>query len=109
MALLTAQTVSAPGLTPTFTAVTATDTIPADTAVLWLYVKNGGAGADAVTITDPGRTPAGSAAVNPTVSVAAGTDRIIPIYAAYVNSATQVISIAHSVTTSVTCAVLRVA
>jgi hypothetical protein len=106
MALLVTQQIGA-GTTPTYTAVAATDTINADPAGLILHVKNAGGSTDVVTITDPGATPAGSVATNPTMSVPATTgDRMYKLSSAFQNSS-GIITVAHSFTTSVTCAVFR--
>ena len=107
MALLSAQAITAPSLTPTYTAVNASDTITPDVN-LFLHVKNANAAACTVTITDAGTTPAGSAATNPTVSVPATTgDRMIPIFPSYVNPSTGLITVTYSVTASVTAALVR--
>ena len=70
MALLTVQQIGSP-TTPSYTAVSSSDTVVADPNGLILHVKNAGGSPDTVTLTDPGTTPAGSAATNPTFSVAA--------------------------------------
>ena len=109
MALLTAQTVTRAGITPTYAAVSASDTIQAD-AGLALHVKNAGGSADTVTLTDAGVTPGGSAATNPTVSVPATTgDKMILIPAQFASTSTGLVTVTHSFTTSVTCALVRVA
>lgn len=107
MALLAAQTITKAGLTPSYGAVTASDTITADDR-LFLHVKNAGGSPDTVTLVDAGTTPGGSAATNPTVSVPATTgDRMIYIPQSFVNPATGLVTITHSFTTSVTCALVR--
>lgn len=107
MALLTTQQIVKAGTTPSYSAVAASDTITADTD-LFLHVKNAGGSPDTVTIVDAGTTPGGSAATSPTVSVPASTgDRMIAIPQSFVNPATGLITINHSFTTSVTCALLR--
>jgi hypothetical protein len=107
VALLTSQAVVAPSLTPTYTAVNASDTITPDSN-LFLHVKNANASPSVVTITDSGTTPGGSAATNPTVSVPATTgDRMIPISSAYANPTTGLITVSYSVTASVTAALIR--
>ena len=108
MALLTAQTIVKTGLTPSYGAVTASDTVTADTDRLFLHVTNAGGSPDTVTLVDAGTTPGGSAATNPTVSVPATTgDRMIYIPQSFVNPATGLVTITHSFTTSVTCALVR--
>ena len=106
MALLTVQQIGSPS-TPTYTAVAASDTVVADAAGLILHVKNAGGSIDTVTLTDPGLTPSGSAATNPTFTVPATTgDRMYRLPGSLQNSS-GIITIGHSFTTSVTCAVFR--
>lgn len=106
MALLTVQQIGAPS-TPTYAAVAASDTVAADPAGLILVVKNAGGSSDTVTLTDPGLTASGSAATNPTFSVPATTgERWYKLPVSLQNSS-GIITIAHSFTTSVTCAVFR--
>lgn len=108
MALLTPQTIVKTGLAPSYGAVTSSDTITADSDRLFLHVKNTGGGADTVTIDDAGFTPGGSAAADPTVVVPATTgDRMIYIPQSCVNPATGLVTVLHSATTGVTCALLR--
>lgn len=111
MALLTAQAVTLAGTTPTYSAVNSTDTVtPVRGAELFLHVKNANAAACTVTLTDNSRTPAGSAATNPTVTVPADTgDKMIgPLPSAMAAPATGLISVGYSVTSSVTAALIRV-
>lgn len=105
MALLSVQQIGSPS-TPTYAAVAASDTVPADSAGLILHVKNGGGSSDTVTLTDPGLTPAGSAATNPSFSVPNGQERMYRLSDRLQNSS-GIITIGHSFTTSVTCAVFR--
>lgn len=106
MALLSVQQVGAPS-TPTYAAVAASDTVVADPNGLILHVKNAGGSSDTVTLTDPGLTAAGSAATNPSFAVPATTgDRMYKLPPSLANSS-GIITIGHSFTTSVTCAVFR--
>jgi len=111
MALLTLQTMTAAGLAPTTVAASGGgDTVALASATddrSFLQVTNGGASSITVTITDPGLTPAGNAATNPTVTVAAAATKNIPLAPALVNASTGVISISYSATTSVTVAAIR--
>ena len=112
MALLTPQSVVKTGLAPTYSAVNATDTIAqANCVVQFLHVKNANASACTVTLVDAGKTPAGSAATNPTVSVPASTgDRMIgPLPNVLADPSTGLISVQYSVTASVTAALVSVA
>jgi uncharacterized membrane protein len=108
MALLTQQQVVIAGLQPVYSAVNASDTITPDED-LFLHVKNANAGTCTVTLTDNSKTPGGSSATNPTVSVPATTgDRMIgPIPAVFQSTSTGLITVAYSVTSSVTAALLR--
>lgn len=111
MALLTPQVLSRAGLAPAYTAVQSSDTIaPVIGSMLFLHVKNGNAAADTVTLVDAGTTPAGSAAANPTVTVPATTgDRMIgPLVASMASPTTGLITVNHSVTATVTCALVAV-
>lgn len=105
MALGSVQTVQIGGTTPTYNVPLATENInPIDD--LFLHVKNANASPCVVTIVDPGNTPAGSAATNPTVSVPATTgDRMIALPVSLVN-ASGLIQVTFSVQTSVSVAVL---
>lgn len=111
MALLTAQTVAKAGITPAYSAVTASDTItPVSGTVQFLHVKNASGSAVTVTLVDPGSTPFGSAATNPTVSVPATTgDKMIgPLPLSLASASTGLITVTYSATTSVTAALVQV-
>ncbi|MBI4941857.1 MAG: hypothetical protein HY830_14025 [Actinobacteria bacterium] len=111
MALLNPQTMSRAGLAPAYGAVAASDTIaPVVGSLLFLQVKNGNAAADTVTLVDAGKTPAGSSATNPTVVVPATTgDRMIgPLLSTMADPVTGLITVQHSVTATVTCALVQV-
>lgn len=108
MALLTLQTISLPSLTPSYGAVSASDTVANADNDTFLHVKNAGGSADTVTIVIPGNDQFGSAIPDPTITVPATTgDRMIPLNAAMADPSTGLITITHSFTTSVTCALLR--
>ena len=87
-------------------AVSASDTFNVDPGGLILEVINGGGSPDTVTVVDPGTTPAGSAATNPSQAVAAATRREFKIGPQFANSS-GVITVTHSFTTSVTCNLKR--
>jgi hypothetical protein len=109
MALLTAQQITKAGLAPVYSAVSASDTIAVDSVGMFLHVKNAGGTADTVTLDDSGTTAGGSAATDPTVTVPITTgDRMIYLPPSFTNSATGLVTVTHSFTTSVTCALLRV-
>jgi hypothetical protein len=76
--------------------VTASDTVPADPAGLIYHIKNTSGSPTTVTLTDPGATPAGSVAVNPSFSCPATTgDRMYKLGSAFQN-ASGIITIANS-------------
>lgn len=111
MALLPLQTMTAAGLAPaTSSAGGSGDTItlasPTDDRS-FLQVTNGGGSSLTVTFVDPGLTPAGSAATNPTATVAAGATKLIPLNPKLINTSTNVISVSYSATASVTVAAVR--
>lgn len=106
MALLTVQQIVLPKLQATYTAVNATDTIPNNDDV-FLHVKNANAGTVTVTFTDPGKTPAGSSATNPSTTLLTGTEAFIPVNQNLVDPSTGVTTVAYSLTASVTAALLR--
>jgi hypothetical protein len=98
------------GITPTYATPASSDTIavsPGDDRV-FLHVKNANASACVVTFTDSGKTPAGSSATNPTVSVPANTgDKMIPVHPSLSDPATGLVTVGFSVTSSVTVAAIR--
>lgn len=108
MALLTAQQVKITGSTPTYGAVAATDTLVPDDRT-FLIVKNGNASADTCTVVVPG-TAYGQARPDIAVNVPANTGErwIGPLVPDLADPATGLISVTHSVTTTVTCALVRV-
>jgi hypothetical protein len=113
MAALTIQEITSAGIVPTYGAVSASDTItPTVTDNLILHVKNGGGSPDSVVVDDPtSQNPGGAAAFNPdlTVSVTNGTEKFIELDPArFTNTSTGLITVTHSFTTSVTCAVFLV-
>jgi hypothetical protein len=106
LALLTVQQISSPKLQATYTAVNATDTIPNQDDI-FLHVKNANAGTVTVTFTDPGKTPAGSSATNPSTTLATGTEAFVPVNQNLIDPSTGVATVAYSPTTSVTAALVR--
>ena len=107
MATITAQSVVATGLTPTYSAVSASDQFLTDPAGLIYHVKNGGASPDTVAISDGGSTTAGNLGQSLTVSVPAGAERLIYVNPALVNPSTGLVTVTHSFTPSVTAALFR--
>jgi hypothetical protein len=108
MALLTLQSISLPSLTPSYGAVSASDTIANADDRTFLHVKNASGTQDTVTIVIPGNDQFGSAIPDPTVVVPITTgDRMIPLTPAMADPSTGLITVTHSQTASVTCALLR--
>jgi hypothetical protein len=109
VALLSTQSPSIAGTTPTYGAVSASDTILAPDDRTFLIVKNGGGSPDTVTIVIPGNDQFGSAIPDPTVSVPATTgERWIRLTSQMIDPATSLVTVTHSFTTTVTCALVRV-
>lgn len=106
MAALTATTPTNAGTVTSGAAVAASDTI-ARTVMgpkgVYLEILNGNAGADSMTISDAGTTPAGNALSGGTyaVSVPAGTNKVFHIKPDQVNPATLLVTVTHSVTATV--------
>jgi hypothetical protein len=108
MALAAAQTLSIAGTTPAYAAPLAMEVIQPDDG-LFLHVKNTNGSSTVVGVVDTGVTPAGSAAVQPTVTVPATTgDRMIPLNRRFTNPATGTIVVSFSnVGAGVTAALFR--
>lgn len=111
MALLTLQSLTSAGLTPTTVAATGGgDTVALASASddrSFLQVTNGAGTSMTVSIADPGVTPAGNAGTVVPITVAAGATKLIPLSSASVNSTTGLISISYSAVTTVTVAAVR--
>jgi hypothetical protein len=112
MAALTAVSITTAGATPAPVAVAASDTIAATqfgpTGCI-LRVINAGGTQDSVTITDPNLSVLGNAVTAPTpvvVPITTGV-RMIFIPLAAINQATQLATVNHSFTTTVTCELYR--
>jgi hypothetical protein len=109
MALLNAIRPTAAGVAWSPGVVSSSDTIAqGDLGQLGavLVVINAGGSADTVTISDAGRSPAGNAATPATVTVPAASARTIYINPRSVDPVTGVVTVTHSFTTSVTCALV---
>jgi hypothetical protein len=107
VAALTAFTPATTGVANAGAAVAASDTI--DQATLgangvYLEVINGNASPDTVTISDYGSTPAGNTLTSNQISVSVtnATSKIFLIRPSQVNPATGLVTITHSVTSTVT-------
>lgn len=107
MALLTAVTPDVDGTTVTAGNVAASDTISQaslGSRGAFLKIINGNASTDTITISDPGATPAGNllAAGKATYTVTNGTSKVFYISPLAVDPSTQLVTITHSVTPTVT-------
>lgn len=99
------------GTIVTQTAVAATDTLAVDLGKQYvLMVVNGNASPDVVAITASGRDAFGRTMAAMSVSVTNATTQFIwlPLQQQLANSGTGLITITHSVTATVTCAVIAV-
>jgi hypothetical protein len=105
VALLTVQSIAGVSITPTYSAVSASDTVvPLED--MFYVVKNAGGSSDTVTIVIPGNDQFGSAIPDPSVSVPATTgERWLLITPQMADPATGLVTITHSFTTSVTAGV----
>lgn len=107
MAALSAITPTNLGTVNAGAAVSASDTIAQSVMGpkgCYLEIINGGASPDTVTISDSGLTPAGNPLATGTVTdtVTNGTSQIFYISAQSVNPSTNLVTVTHSFTTSVT-------
>lgn len=111
MALLTAQVVANTGTLLTYGAVAASDTIAPNLGYKYiLYVKNGNASPDTCTVVVPGTDQFGQARPDIAVTVTNATEK--PIYLQYqdqlADPTTGLITVTHSVTSTVTCALIAI-
>jgi len=105
MAALAATTPARTGTAVTGAAVAASDTIAHSilgSNGAHLEILNGGGSTDNITISDSGATPAGTSPGTYAVSVTNGTNKVFLISPKQVDSATGLVTITHSFTTSVT-------
>jgi hypothetical protein len=107
MALLTLQQVLITGTTPSYGAVASTDTIVPDDRA-FLIVKNASGTQDNCVVVVPGTTYGqANPDVTTVVPITTGERWIGPMVAALADPTTGLITITHSQTTSVTCALVR--
>lgn len=96
MALAAPSAITLAGTTHAVATPSATENITWSGDLI-LYIENTGGGVGTVTLVDPGRTPAGSAATNPTVSVPATTGkRMVYIPASFISPSTGQIQLTFS-------------
>lgn len=106
MALLTVTSLVRTGTLVSLAAVNTTDTVVADDET-WLHVKNASGGAITVTLSDGTTSAIGNAPTLVANSVAAGAERLFPLYQKQNDSTTGVTTITYSSATSVTAAAFR--
>ena len=107
MAALTAITPTNAGATSAGAAVAASDTISTDilgARGAFLEILNGNASPDSMTISDHGTTAAGNALTSNQISasVTNATQKVFYISPAQANPATGLVTVTHSVTSTVT-------
>lgn len=113
MALLTTQVIARAAITPTYTAVAASDTFVPDSQT-FLHIKNAGGSNDNISVAIS--TGAASPIPNVTIGAVTGTvplttgDKMIGPFPAthFADPTTGLATITHSFTTSVTVAVVKV-
>lgn len=107
MAALSAISPANAGTTSTGAAVASSDTIAQSIMGSrggFLEIINAGGSSDTVTISDHGTTPAGNSLTSNQISatVANGTSKVFYIRQEQVNPSTNLVTVTHSFTTSVT-------
>lgn len=106
MALLTVQTITRSGITPSYTAVSASDTFTPG-AQTFIHVKNAGASPDTCVIQVLAGDPPGLTIADVSVSVTNAQERMIgpfsPQY--FADPTTGLATVTHGFTTSVTAGV----
>jgi hypothetical protein len=107
MAALTATTPTNSGTAIAGAAVAASDTIARSicgSKGAYLEILNGNASSDSMTISDAGSTPAGNALSGGTISasVTNGTNKVFFIKNDQFNPSTNLVTITHSITATVT-------
>lgn len=108
MALLSIQQVVITGTTPSYGAVSASDTIVPDERA-FLIVKNASGTSDNATVVVPGTTYGqNNPDVVTAVPITTGERWIGPMVPALADPTTGLITVTHSQTASVTCALVRV-
>jgi hypothetical protein len=104
MTLLATQVILRTGLTPAYTAVTASDTFAVDSSNTFLHVKNAGGSPDVCVILVVGGDPPGLVISDNSVSVTNAQERMIgPLPSQFfADPTTGLATVTHSFTTSVT-------
>jgi hypothetical protein len=105
MAALSATTPARTGTTVAGAAVAASDTIARSvlgTNGVFLEIINGNASSDTVTVSDASTTGTGGTAAAISVSVTNATNKVFKIHPLQADTSTGLVTITHSVTSSVT-------
>lgn len=108
MTLLTPQNISRSGVTPAYTAVTASDTF-LPTAQTFIHVKNAGGSPDTVAVVVAAGDPPGLTIADLSVSVTNAQERMIGPFPAnfFADPTTGLATVTHSFTTTVTSGVFN--
>ena len=108
MTLLATQTINRTGLTPAYTAVTASDTFVPD-GQTFLHVKNGGASPDTCVCVVAAGDPPGLTIADNSVSVTNAQERMIGPFPAnfFADPTTGLCTVTHGFTTTVTSGVFK--
>ena len=108
MTLLTTQNISRTGVTPSYTAVAASDTFVPDSQT-FIHVKNAGGSPDSCVIAVLQGDPPGLTISDITVSVTNGQERMIGPFPAnfFADISTGLATVTHSFTTSVTSGIYK--
>jgi hypothetical protein len=108
MALLTTQNISRSGVTPSYSAVAASDTFTPDSQT-FIHVKNAGGSADTCVIQVLQGDPPGLTISDVSVSVTNGQERMIGPFPAnfFADPSTGLATVTHSFTTSVTSGIFK--
>jgi len=101
MAMGVVRQITLAGIASTLATPLSSEVVPAQDDLI-LHVVNASGSPITVTITDPGTTPSGSAATNPTISVPATTGNVFARLPQSLAANTGLITVGFSSTTSVT-------
>jgi len=110
MAALTPQAVNSAGATPTYAAISASDTVDISTlnGLVWLHIKNTGGSNNTCTVVDAGTSPAGNSGADTAYTIPLTTgDKVIRLRSELASAG--VITITNSQTTGGTCGVFYLA
>jgi PKD repeat protein len=108
LTLLSTQSISRTGVTPAYTAVTASDTFVPD-AQTFIHVKNGGGSPDTCVVAVLQGDPPGLTIADNSVSVTNAQERMIGPFPAnfFADPTTGLATVTHSFTTTVTSGIFK--